>query len=112
MIRCKFKNVDYRFVCKPLILLLLFVVELFCVCSASEFPDRECCDPIHPGFNQSTLPPTTASILPSSPVTPIGRSGKLNIHIYTKNQHTAHEKKNVADGINIRHIIYRFWVCI
>lgn len=91
MIRCKFKIDNCRFVCTPLIL-LLFVVELICVCRASEFPDRECCDPIHPGFNQSTLPPTTASISPSSSPIPIGQTGEP----YIKYHNYIYELKQTA----------------
>lgn len=48
--------------------------------NGSEFPERECCDPIYPTVPnvQDSLPPDISTIASthSSSISPIGRSGK------------------------------------
>lgn len=61
-------------------LLLLFYIFYGYLVKCSEFPERECCDPIYSPPKPSPLPPPIV-VLPtittlSSPTVSLGRSGK------------------------------------
>jgi hypothetical protein len=56
-------------------ILLIFFIEII---KCSEFPERECCDPIYPPFmpEPEPLPPALpTTTISSSSATPTGRSG-------------------------------------
>lgn len=74
MIRCKFK-------CKTISYLLITFIQLTV---ASEFPERECCDPIYPLIPNPEPSPsapasTTNPSVSSSPATILGHPGETII---------------------------------
>lgn len=61
-----------------LINIIILVINVKC----SEFPERECCDPIYPNPDPEPSPPSQpTSNLPSSPASPLGRSGMFDLKI-------------------------------
>lgn len=92
MIRCKFK-------CQTTSYFLIIFIQLIYLNIASEFPERECCDPIYPLLpNPEPSPSATASTtnpsVSSSPATTFGHSGetilcnkKKFIYCYDNVQH-------------------------
>lgn len=54
---------------------LCFVLIYFETVLCSEFPERECCDPIYPMPDPDPVQPLPTTTLPSSPSTLTGRSG-------------------------------------
>lgn len=82
MIRCKFKVTIV--LCSLMMIMFVFLNKIIIV-SGSEFPERECCDPIYPSLqNPDPLPspdaPTTVASLSSIPpggIITIGKGGKF-----------------------------------
>lgn len=78
MIRCKFKYQKISY-------LLIVFMQLIYINVASEFPERECCDPIYPLLpNPEPSPSATVSTtipnISSSPATTFGRSGETILY--------------------------------
>lgn len=79
MIRCKFKYQTISY-------FLLTLIQLIYVTVASEFPERECCDPIYPLIPNPEPSPAPASTtnpsVSSSPAITFGHSGETITIIY------------------------------
>lgn len=76
MTRCKFKNQQPLYRGIPLVF-VQFLILIIGITIGSEFPDRECCDPIYPILNQTTVAPPTTSVSATSPEANVRRTGKL-----------------------------------
>lgn len=74
-----------------LIKIIVLVVSVEC----SEFPERECCDPIYPNPDPEPSPPSQpTSNLPSSPASPLGRSGMFDSQIFCTLKKTFQRHEN------------------